>query len=251
MPDRSLRRAGAARTAGRRRSRYLAGRIGLGLRECRLAARLTQDRASDRAGVSQSFWSKLERGSAATASLETLSACAAAVDAELAAFIQAQPAADLPRDIAHLRGQAAIVRFAESGGWQARVEETIDPSARRSRSVDVLLARSASNEIAVVELIDLLTDGGEAMRNLSGKVTAIRRVNSASRIAGVLALRGTRRNRATVAEIGEVVRARFAGSSAEWIASLRDPARPMPNDDGFVWASVDGSRLFAARWNRS
>src|SRR5438552_3321835 len=145
MPNRHRRRAGTARVAGRRRSHYLAGRIGIGLRESRLALRITQAQASGRAGVSQGFWSAVERGLGTTASLETLAACASAVDADLAAFIQAQPGSDVPRDIAHLRGQAAIVRFVEPGGWRARVEEAIDPSARRSRSIDVLLDRPVRN----------------------------------------------------------------------------------------------------------
>src|SRR4051794_40866707 len=116
MADRCRRRAGTARTSGRRRSTYLATRIGIGLKESRTALALTQAQASGRAGVSQTFWSMVERGLGSAASLETLASCAAAVDAELAAFIQARPGSDLPRDIAHLRGQAAILRFAQPGG---------------------------------------------------------------------------------------------------------------------------------------
>lgn len=250
MPDRHHRRASGARIAGRRRSHYLAARLGIGLRESRLALRLTQHQASDRAGVSQSFWSKLERGAGAMASLETLAACASAVDAELAAFIQAQPGSDLPRDIAHLRGQASIVRFAELGGWKARVEEAIDPLARRSRSIDVHLERTARKEIAVVELVDLMTDGGEAMRGLSDKVAAIRRVNPGWAVGGVLALRATARNRRLVADLEAVIRARFPARPMDWIAALSDANRPMPATDGFVWVRVDGSGLFPARRRR-
>ena len=184
------------------------------------------------------------------ASLETLAACAAAVDAELAAFIQAMPGSDLPRDIAHLRGQESIVRFAEPGGWRARVEEAIDPLARRSRSIDVQLERTGWSEIAVIELFDLLADGGGAMRGLSDKVGAVRRLNPACRVAGVLALRATARNRALVADLEAVIRARFPASSAAWIAALRDAERPMPATDGFVWVQVDGSGLFATRQRR-
>jgi transcriptional regulator with XRE-family HTH domain len=89
VPDRHRRRAGPARLAGRKRSGYLAQRIGIGLKESRTAIRLPQAEAADRAGVSQGFWSLLERGGAAIASLETLAACAAAVDTQLAAFVEA------------------------------------------------------------------------------------------------------------------------------------------------------------------
>ncbi len=247
MPDRSRRRAGSARAAGRRRSRYLAGRIGVGLKESRLALRLTQAQASDRAGVSQGFWSTLERGGGTTASLETLAACAAAVDTELAAFLEARPGADLPRDIAHLRGQTSIIRFARTGAWQARAERTIDPMSRRSRSIDVLLERPARNEIAVVELVDLLTDVGEAMRGLADKVAALRREEPNARVAGLLVVRSTRRNRGLLRDLRDLMAARFPARSASWIHALLDADRAMPLADGIAWARVDGSGLFAAR----
>ena len=247
MPDRHRRRAGAARVDGRRRSRYLAGRIALALKESRLALGLTQREAADRAGVSQGFWSHLERGGGVAASLETLCACAAAVGTELAAFIEARAGADLPRDIAHLRGQEAIVRFARSGGWRARAERAIDGAARRSRSIDVELQREHGSdlEIAVVELVDLLADGGEAMRGLTDKVAAVRRAEPRTNVAGLLVLRATRRNRAVVTELATLIEARFPAGSRSWIGALTTRNRAMPRQDGLVWARVDGSTLFA------
>ena len=88
MADRSRRRAGTARSAGRRRSSYLASRLGIALKDSRIALALTQAEASDRAGVSQTFWSAVERGLGTAASLETLAACAAAVETQLAAFVR-------------------------------------------------------------------------------------------------------------------------------------------------------------------
>jgi transcriptional regulator with XRE-family HTH domain len=246
MPD-GHRRAGAARIAGRQRSQYLARRIAIALRESRLALALTQAEASARAGVSQAYWSALERGVATTATLETLAACAAAVDTELAAFLQARPGADLPRDIVHLRGQAAIVREATPGGWRAGVEVPIDPEARRSRSIDVVLERTARREIAVVELINLVADAGQDMRGLSDKVAAVRRERPDARVAGLLAIRATRRNRALIAELAPVIDARFQASSIAWLRALHDPIVPMPATDGLVWARVDGAGLFARR----
>lgn len=244
------RRAGAARIAGRLRSRYLAKRIGIGLREGRTLLALTQRQAADRAGVSQAYWSSVERGIATTATLETLASCAAAVETELAAFLEARPGADLPRDIAHLRGQATIVREATAGTWRAGVEVPVDPGARRSRSIDVALERSTRREIAVVELVDLIVDAGADMRGLADKVAAVRRQRPEARVAGLLAIRATRRNRRLVAELAPVMDARFPASSAAWLSALRDPAVRMPDDDGMVWARVDGSGLFARRATR-
>jgi transcriptional regulator with XRE-family HTH domain len=251
VPDRHRRRAGSARLAGRKRSGYLAQRIGIGLKESRTAMRLTQAEAADRAGVSQGFWSLLERGRSATASLETLAACAAAVGTQLAAFVEAVPGADLPRDVEHLRRQHLVTVVAAGGGWIARPERPIDPLARRSRSIDVELERVVRREMAVVEIVDLLTDGGEAMRGLADKVAAVRRdAGKDSTVAGLLILRSTSRNRGVVREFSDLFAGRFPGSSSAWLAALRDPARPMPTADGVVWSSGDGNRLVAARIGR-
>lgn len=248
MPDRRRRRAGSARLAGRRRSAYLAHRLGVSLRESRSALGLRQVDTAGRAGVSQPFWSHLERGGAGTASLETLAACAAAVGAHLAAFIEAAPGADLPRDIEHLRRQQLVIAVGRDGGWAARPERPIDPDARRSRSIDVELERPSRREIAVVEILDLIVDGGNAMRGLADKVAAVRRAAPDGwTVAGLLVLRRTARNRTIVREFADLLAARFNGSSTDWLAALRDPARRMPEVDGLVWSSVDGRRLVAAR----
>jgi transcriptional regulator with XRE-family HTH domain len=242
------RRAGPARLAGRRRCAYLAHRIGIGLRESRADVRLTQAQAAARAGVSQPFWSRLERGGAGKASLETIAACAAAVDSQLAAFLEAVPGADLPRDMEHLRRQQLVVALARSGGWTARPERPIDPAARRSRSIDVELERGANREIAVVEIVDLLADGGATMRGLADKVALVRRDADAQwMVSGLLILRSTSRNRGIVREFADLFAARFPASSSAWLAALRDPPRPMPRADGLVWSSVDGRRLSAVR----
>jgi transcriptional regulator with XRE-family HTH domain len=242
------RRAGPGRLAGRQRTKYLAQRIGIALRESRLAVRLTQAAASARAGVSQPFWSRLERGAAGTASLETLASCAAAVETQLATFLEAVPGANLPRDLEHMRRQQLLVATARSGGWVARPERPIDPAARRSRSIDIELERATRREIAVVEIEDLLTDGGAAMRGLADKVAAVRREVGASwTVSGVLILRATRRNRGLVREFADLFDARFPAPSVACLAAMREPGRAMPREDGFLWSSVDGTRLFAAR----
>jgi transcriptional regulator with XRE-family HTH domain len=248
MPNRRHRRAGSMRLAGRRRSAYLAQRIGIGLRESRKSMRLTQAQAAGRAGVSQGYWSFVERGGGGFASLETLAAFAAAVGTQLAAFLEAVPGADLPRDMEHLRRQQLVIATAREGGWTARPERSIDSGARRSRSIDVELERVARREIAVIEIEDLLTDGGAAMRNLADKVASVRReVGVAWTVSGLLVLRSTTRNRGLVREFSSLFEARFPASSGGWLVALRDLARSMPIADGLVWSSVDGTRLFGAR----
>ena len=220
----------------------------MGLRESRLALGLTQAEAAARAGVSQSFWSRLERGQVSAVSIETLASCAAAVGVQLAAFIEARPGADLPRDIEHLRRQELVIAVGATGGWTARPEAGIDPGANRSRSIDVLLSRSRGAELAVVEIIDLLADAGAALRGLADKVAAVRRSSPPdARVAGLLVLRATTRNRSTMDELSGLFATRFPASSGAWLRCLEDPTVPMPAADGVVWSSVDGTRLMSVR----
>jgi len=68
-------------------------------------------------------------------------------------------------------------------------------------------------------MIDLLTDGGDAMRGLADKVAAVRRtVDTGWSVSGLLILRSTSRNRALAGEFAALLAARFPASSASWLA---------------------------------
>ena len=207
MPNRKRRRAGAVRLAGRERAAYLVRRIGVALREARLAAGMTQRETAGRTGVAQSFWSRLERGPTTAVSIETLASCAAAVGLQLAAFIESAPGASLPRDIEHLRRQALVIGLAAKGGWRAEPEAALADDGPRPRSIDVLLTRATRHGAAVIEVWDLLTDGGAAMRGLEAKVTATReRLGPGWRVEGLLLLGRTARNRQLVRDLGALSR---------------------------------------------
>src|SRR5262245_8484617 len=150
-------RTTGAQRRGRARAEYLARRMGTALRDARTAQRLRQRDVAERAGIAQSYYSRIERGREAGAALDTICACAAALNVQLAAFIEAMPGADLPRDIEHLRRQSLVVSLARAGGWTALPEANLD-EGRWSRSIDVLLGRAARREAAVVEIWDLLLD---------------------------------------------------------------------------------------------
>ena len=68
---------------------------------------ITQQEAADAAGISQTRCSELERGLGANASLVTWAVAAAAVGEQLVGFLERAPGAAPPRDIEHLRRQAA------------------------------------------------------------------------------------------------------------------------------------------------
>ncbi len=109
--------------------------------------------------------------------------------------------------------------------------------------------------MAVVEIVDWFDDVGAAWRGLDAKVATVARDRASmelaggppTKVAGVLVVRGTRRNRLLVREFSTLFRTHFPERPVAWLAALQDPGRPMPAQPGFLWTDVRGSRLVAAR----
>lgn len=244
----ATRRATSHEMAGRARAVYVARRLGTGLREARLAAGLHQREVAARAGVSQPEVSRLEGGHGSDTGIDTWAACAAAVGLQLAAFLEQAPGADLPRDLEHLRRQNLVIATSIPGGWRAEPEAALSGDGPRPRSIDVLLTRVARREAAVVEVWDLLTDGGAAMRGLEAKVLATKaRLGPGWRVRGLLVVRGTQRNRGLIGGLAALFAARYPASSLAFLRALRDPGTPLPDADGLAWTDVQGVRLLASR----
>ncbi len=245
MPNRSRRRAGTARLTGRRRAEYLALRMGVSLQDRRKALPLRQADLADRAGVSQAWVSRMERGLGRSASMETWASVAVAAGSQLACFLEDLPGASRPRDYEHLKRQQLVLNAARSGGWTGRAEARLDPWPR-SRSVDILLERRARAEVVVTEIWDFFEDVGGSWRSLDGKMETVRRDQPACTVSGLFVVRGTRRNRQLVQEFGSMFRERFPASAVAWLRALTTSA-PMPREPGLLWTDVPGTRLIPAR----
>src|SRR4051812_3495832 len=167
------RRAGTNAMRGRRRASAVATRLGVALRDARRATGMSQAEAAIAAGISQPRWSELERGLGANASLATWAAAAAAVGEQLVSFLERAPGATPPRDMEHLRRQAALIEAARAGVWHALPEFALDAGALRSRSVDVALVRSSRREAILAEIWDWFDDVGASLRSLDGKREAL------------------------------------------------------------------------------
>ncbi|HYN69312.1 MAG TPA: helix-turn-helix transcriptional regulator [Candidatus Eisenbacteria bacterium] len=237
----------------------MAIRLGIGLRESRRASGLTQAEAADRIGISQPRWSELERAEGDSASIATWAAAAAAVERQLAAFIEQAPGANQPNDLEHLRRQNALIEIARSGGWQALPELAIDRDAAWSRAIDVALIRSHRSEAAAVEIWDWIADGGAALRSFDAKVNALGMHLDRHQplqgpppwtVRGLFIVRDTSRNRVLVGELRALFHARFSASSVAWLAALTRPDRSMPETDGLVWSSANGKQLRPSRLGR-
>jgi transcriptional regulator with XRE-family HTH domain len=230
---------------GRARADAVAVRMGVGLRDARLAAAMTQADGAARARISQARWSELERGLGATAPIELWAVAAAAVGVRLAAFLEAVSGASPPRDIEHLRRQCAVVERCARGGWAAAPEMPVTRGGS-GRVIDILLTRASRREAAVVEVWDLLPDVGAAFRSFDEKVAAVRGRLPGWTVSGAWVLRGTRRNRSLVAELEPLFAARFPGDGRAWLAALDEPASALPPGAALLWTDAAGTAL--ASW---
>lgn len=239
-----------------RQSATVAEKLGKMLRDRRKATHQTQRQAAERAGLSQTGWSLLERGDPRT-TLATWNRAAVAVAGTLDAYIRRASATDMPRDATHLRNQELVIRTAATGGWTALPEQAIDRDARTSRAADVLLhrKRATGREYLLVEIWDWFDDVGAAVRDWDRRIAAVERFavartagdDALPRIGGCWVVRATSRNRRLVAEHSHFFRARFPGSSRAWLAAMTDATKAMPLEAALVWVSVSGGRLVAAR----
>ena len=247
-PSRAENRATGFEMAGRARSAYVAKRLGIGLRDARLAAGLPQRTVAGRAGVSQPEIAKLEGGRGSDTGIDTWAACGAAAGVQLAAFFEVTPGADMPRDFEHLKRQNLVIATSAVGGWRAEPEAALPGDGPRPRSIDVLLTRAARREAAVVEVWDLVLDGGQVMRSLEAKVLATRgRLGADWQVEGLLIVRGTQRNRRLIGGLKALFAARYPASSHAWLRALGQSAVPMPDAGGLAWTDVKGEHLLPAR----
>ena len=218
------------------------------MRDARRANRLSQRQLAERVGLSQPEIHRLESGAGATADLTTWAVVGAALGLQLATFFEQAPGADVPRDMEHLVRQNLVITTAARGGWTGEPEAPLADDGRYPRSIDVLLRRPARLEAAVVEVWDLLTDGGAAMRGLDAKVGATRqRLGPGWRVQGLFVVRGTLRNRQLIAQLRGVFGARFPGSSTAWLRALEDPTCPDARRGRPRLDRCQGHRLIAAR----
>jgi hypothetical protein len=227
---------------GRGRADAVATRLGVGLRDARVTAVMSQAEAAARARISQARWSELERGLGANAPIELWAVVAAAVGVQLAAFLEAVSGANLPRDIQHLRRQSALVERTAAGGWSPAPEMPVTRGGT-DRVIDVLLTRATRHEAAVVEVWDLLLDVGAAFRSFDEKLAAVHARLPGWTVSGAWILRGTRRNRGLVAELAPLSAARFPGDGRALLAAFDRPTSVLPLAPSLLWTDATATTL--------
>ena len=226
-------------------------RIGTDVRDARLRRRLTQAQLGARVGLSQSAISRAERGWGGGLTVDAWQRIALALEITLRLALPRDPIAETA-DAGHLGMQELVLRLGRGAGYRGLVELPTRPS-EPWRSIDVALVDDTRHRMAIAECWNTIGDIGAAARGSARKlaeavaIAAARWGEGAHRVGLVWVVRATARNRALVARYPEVFAARFPGSSAACVRALVAGADP-PDEPGLVWASVDGSRLFA--WRR-
>jgi transcriptional regulator with XRE-family HTH domain len=206
--------------------------LGRTLRALRLRSHLTQRSAAHRAGVSQSTWSRVERGHLRTLPLDTVRRAFAAIDAR----IELTPswrggAIDRLRDERHAALVAATVATLESWAWQTSVETTYSEYGERG-SIDVLATKRELGLALVVEVKSEITSLEATLRQLDVKVRLGTRIVATRSgwvpvgVARILVVEDTMTNRRRVQGLATVLDRAFPVRSFDARRWLRRPAGP-------------------------
>lgn len=163
-------------------------------------------------------------------------------------------------DAGHLDIQELALRASKPGGWLGGFElrtRATDPS----RSVDVPLIDQRRRRLVVGECWNTFGDLGAAVRSSDRKVVeaadlavvkgaqageGAERDGEPYQVGLCWIVRDTKANRALVDRYQHIFKARFPGSSAQWIKALTRGG-PMPKEPGLIWCDVQATRLFARR----
>jgi transcriptional regulator with XRE-family HTH domain len=238
----------ASEAAQRNRSQLAVA--GAELRDSRRRRHWTQRQLGQRAGVSQTTISRMERGLGGPLTVDTWQRVFNALGRRLILEGGRDPIEE-PQDAAHLALQELVLRLGRGAGYAGSFELSLR-STDRSRSTDVGLRDDRRRLLVLIECWNVFGDIGAAARATTTKVREAEAFAIAvggdrpHRVASCWVVRATRRNRGIVDRYPEVFATRFPGSSTGWVHALTEGTEP-PEQAGLVWADVAATRLFAWR----
>ena len=221
---------------GDRESARIALALGADLRGSRRRAGLTQQQVGDRVGVKRARIGEIERGNGASAPLALWVRLGKAVDRPFAAgFSRDLREAPEPADAGHLAAQELLLMFARRAGRAGEFELPTRPSASAG-VVDVAIRDDTQRVLILVEIWNRLSDLGAASRSTSRKIGEVEAaiLPRTYRLASCWLLVDNAANRAIVRRFPEIVRARFPGSSLNWVRALAEGSNP-PSSAGIAW----------------
>lgn len=232
------------------RNRTQLAALGDEARASRIRRGSTQRQLAERAGVSQTTISRLERGRGGGLTLDSWQRIFGALGRRLLVEAARDPVQE-PRDAGHLLLQELVLRMGRKAGYLGSFELSLRPSDP-TRSSDVGLRDDRRRRLLLIECWNTIGDIGASARSTSRKVAEAEAFAIAvggerpHRVASCWVVRATERNRRLLARYPEVFTARFPGSSLLWVRALEAGVDP-PDEPGLVWADVHGNGIFAWR----
>jgi transcriptional regulator with XRE-family HTH domain len=150
-----------------------ARRLGQAMRAIRLSTHRSQTSVAQRAGISQSVYSRAERGEIAGLKVSTLAAIAAALEADLILDLRYRAGRiDRLIDRAHAALVEHVVRHLGSAGWEVVVEFSFNVFGERG-SVDVLAWHAPTRTLLIVEVKSRMTDLQNMLMSLGRKLRLV------------------------------------------------------------------------------
>jgi len=246
-------RGTAGQVEGVREARSLASTLGRDARVTRRRRRLTQQRLSDRIGISRARLGELERGIGDNAPLALWVKLGIALGRPLAVgFSRDIDAPAEPRDAGHLAAQELVLRLARGHGRRANVELATKPWDPSSWA-DVVLREGRQRVLLLIEIVNRAGDLGARLRSSDRKAAELERVailaggdEGPHRVATGWLLVDAAANRRLVDRYAEVLRARFPGSSAAWARALSEGSVPRA-EPAIAWIDTRAGRIYPMR----
>ncbi len=233
-----------------RRSTAICLSLGRDVREARIRRSMTQRVAADKVGISQTAWSRIERGEGVGAPLKTWIALGIALERPLAVgFSRPLGESRGPADAGHLEIQEHVLGLARATGRHGTFELPTRP-ADPARSTDVGIRDDRHRVLIQTECWNTFGDLGAAIRATNRKTAeaAAHAIATSAgdaepyRVATVWVVRASAANRALIASYPHIVDAAFPGSSRRWVAALSHGS-DAPREPGLIWFDPATRRL--------
>lgn len=209
-----------------------AGRVGRSIRAIRIRLGWRQSDLADKAGVSRSYISKLERGLIGNADLDRLERVCRALGADLDVHVRWRgEGLDRLLDEAHAVLVDRTVDELKAAGWEAALEVTFNDFGDRG-SIDIFGWHPATGSLLVVEVKSVVPDAQGTLMPLDRKTRLGAKIGRergwlASTVSRLLVVADRTVNRRRVARLASTFDAALPIRGHEVRRWLRKPVGPI------------------------
>jgi transcriptional regulator with XRE-family HTH domain len=208
-------------------------RFGGILRAIRRHLELTQAAVARRAGISQSVYSRAERGDLTGMTVGTLDRIAASIGASLVIDLRSQGGlGDRLVDASHAALVDIVIGVLRRYGWEVEIEFTFNHFGDRG-SVDILGWHRATRTLLIIEVKSRFTDLQAMLLSLGRKLRIVpdaareQRQWDSAQVGRIVVAYGSAENRAVLARFASTFDAVLPARATEIRRWLRRPQGPL------------------------